>query len=73
MRKIWCDLCGIELGTEHTIGINIHMDEPSWKDCMPTVGGNQSYPVDYCRDCEAELSKTVHDTIERLKKKKVRK
>jgi len=69
-RKIWCDLCGIELGTEHTIGTTFHSDEPGWHDCMPCTGGNQPYQVDYCRDCEEELNKAVHDTLERLKKKK---
>ena len=64
-KKIWCDLCGKELGTEHKVGIGWYPDEPSWE---VFSGGKKT--IDYCRECEKELVDVVHKKLEELRKKK---
>lgn len=68
MRKLWCDICGIELGTEHKVGLNCYLDETRYSEFI--VNGSEPRIIEICRECENELTEIVHKTIEKLKEKR---
>jgi len=65
MRKINCDICGIEIGSKlEQCGNSFFGNDPGFLQ----FGDKQKYE-DICNNCTDELVKAVHDKIKELEVK----
>jgi len=65
--EIWCDICGIQIGSKHERTGWAHYPNDPMYDGFFT---QERQYVDICNNCKSELIEVVHKTVERLKKKK---